>query len=194
MEGCRPEGIKELKISYTNVNSMVLSWKKSSAKYYVVYQYNDKAGIWQKIGFTNENYYKVTGLSGNTKYTFGVKAVAQKEGDTSEYDPYYESLNFAKVSAKTAKGKNITQKLVVIDGIGNAVSWTKASGATKYEVYVMSADTDYEWVLLKSLKSTATKKVVHKDVTIGQTYGYRILAYKDDEVIFKGDPMSCVYE
>lgn len=194
MEGYRPADIKWIKSSYSNVNSMVLSWDKGQAEYYVVYQYNDKAGTWQKIGFTNENYYKVTGLSANTKYTFGVKAVAQREGAKSSYQPYYESLNFAKVSAKTAKGKSITQKLVVLDGIGNAVSWTKVSGATKYEVYVMSADTDYEWVLLKSIKATATKKVVQKDVVAGQTYGYRILAYKDDEVIYKGTPMSCIYE
>jgi len=188
-----PECVTGITVSHKDSDSVTFSWNKDGYGYYVVYRYNDTAKTWQKIGYTDKNYYKVTGLSTGKSYTFGVKAIGQPDEFSDAWDYFYESLEYAQVSETTDAVKRITPKVTVSEK-GNALTWSKISGATKYVLYVMSPETEYEWKSLKTVKSSEKQKYTHTKVSDGLTYTYRVYAYKDDKLISKGVPVSVLHE
>lgn len=186
------DDVEEVVVTGVDGETVSLSWNKVPGNGYVIYQYNKIADTWKRIGCSEKNYYTVTGLLPKQEYTFGVKAIKQGEYSyTSMY--YYDSLNFAEAEAKTAEFSRAMLQ-VETDSKGNALAWTKTTGATKYEVYVLSPLTEYEWVKLENVSASDSLKYTDTAVKGGLTYAYRIYSYRNDELISKSRPVSIIYK
>lgn len=188
-----PETVTGVKVAYADSTSVTLAWDKKDGADYVIYQYNPNANTWKKIGFSDQNYFNVTGLKGGTAYTFGVKAAERGSLMSTSAEHYLQSLDYGEVDAKTASAKQITPT-VTVGKTGNTIKWSKVSGANKYVVYVLSPTTDYIWKKLKTVKSGSSLKYTDKDVVPGLTYMYRVYSYKDSERLSRGIPVTVIYK
>ena len=176
--------------TYVTKNSVKLTmpttWKITG---YEIYR---KAGKkFKKIATTTADEYTDTGLKANTSYTYKVRAYSY------DLDTKLKSVSeYAIETIKTADAANISMKAVKASKTSVKLSWTKVSGATRYEIYrtnSLNADrktysTKYDaagyktylrnerYELVKTL-SKRKKSYTDKKLTEGETYKYVVMAY-----------------
>ncbi|MBQ4266949.1 MAG: fibronectin type III domain-containing protein, partial [Clostridia bacterium] len=168
---------KTSKITATQSTSAIkLTWKKvTGATGYRVYQYNSKTGKYEKIKTLTGTSYTVKKLKAGTTYKFAVKAYTKDNGETL--------WAASSVSMKTAT-KPATPTVKATAGSKQAtISWNKVTGATGYVVYMQDEFGDYE-----KLGSTKKTSYTRKKLTKGETYYFRVRAYKtvDGKNIYGG--------
>ncbi|MBR2417961.1 MAG: fibronectin type III domain-containing protein [Clostridia bacterium] len=168
---------KTSKITATQSTSAIkLTWKKvTGADGYRVYQYNSKTGKYEKIKTLTGTSYTVKKLKAGTSYKFAVKAYTKDNGETL--------WAASSVSMKTAT-KPATPTVKATAGSKQAtISWNKITGATGYVVYMQDEFGDYE-----KLGSTKKTSYTRKKLTKGETYYFRVRAYKtvDGKNIYGG--------
>lgn len=168
---------KTSKITATqSTDSIKLTWKKvSGATGYRVYQYNSSTGKYKAIKTLTGTSYTVKNLKAGTTYKFAVKAYTKADGET---------LWAASSKTITTATKPATPTVKITAGSGKAtLSWSKVSGATGYVIYMPDEFCDFEKVG-STTKTSYTKKGLKK----GQTYKFRVRAYKkvDGKYIYSG--------
>ena len=172
-------------VVYTNNGKGGLKTYKSNGK--TVYRYFGPTGIMatglKKIGsatyyFNPTTGYRETGLKqvGDKYYYFGSngKMVKNKTVTISGVKCKLNSSG-ALTSPKPAKPAKITVKAK--SKKTNVVSWKKVKGATGYIVY-RSTEKKGQYKAIKTINKASTKTFTDKKAKSGQTYYYKVCAYK----------------
>lgn len=159
-----------------STDSIKLTWKKvTGADGYRVYQYNSKTGKYEKIKTLTGTSYTVKKLKAGTTYKFAVKAYSKADGKT---------LWAASYKTITTATKPATPIVKATAGSKQAtISWKKVTGATGYVVYMQDEFGDYE-----KIGTTKNTSYTRKKLTKGETYYFRVRAYKtvDGKNIYGG--------
>lgn len=187
-----PETVTGVKAKYSDSTSAILTWDGLPDTEYIVYLYNAVADTWKKFDFveSGKSYYVAKNLVPGTSYTFGVKA-ATKTDERGRV--YLQSLDYADVTVTTRTELQMKASLAITDQ-GNTLSWEQIDKATKYEIYVMSPLTDYEWSYLSTVSADQELSYTDTNVIEGLVYSYRVYVLKENEVMSKGIPMTGMYE
>ncbi|MDE5604750.1 MAG: C40 family peptidase [Eubacterium sp.] len=145
-----------------------LSWNKiTGADKYKVYVQNadGKYKLYKTVSGTSVTT-KVEAY--NKQFIYKVKAVNSKKNVASDYSSAVKVKNTKKLQApsnvKVSVNKNGTFK----------ISWSKAAGADKYEVYVLESGAKK----YKLVKATASNQLTTKTAVKGVTYKYKVRALK----------------
>ena len=152
----------------TTESSIRLQWKKiEGADGYVVYRKVKSTDSWKRIktiksGGTTS--YTNTGIKG--KYMYAMKAYHTENGKN-----HYSLLS--SIHTTYTVGKVKTVKIYADkDNFINTIKWSKASGATAYEIYMKIGNGKWE---LAGTTDSSTRSVYHA-VTEDATYYYKIRA------------------
>ena len=163
--------------------------KGSNITGFEIYRKNTK-GKYKKIATTTSAQYVDSDLKADTVYSYKARAY--------NYNPvtkktYYSDYVF--YSAETSTSNYIDVKAVKASKTSAKITWTKVSGATKYEIYrtsTSSTDTKYskkndsgnnnaslsnaKWKLVKTITKAKTVSYTDKKLTSGENYTYEVVA------------------
>ena len=163
--------------------------KGSNITGFEIYRKNTK-GKYKKIATTTSAQYVDSDLKADTVYSYKARAY--------NYNPvtkktYYSDYVF--YSAETSTSNYIDVKAVKASKTSAKITWTKVSGATKYEIYrtsTSSTDTKYskkngsgnsptslsnaKWKLVKTITKAKTVSYTDKKLTSGENYTYQVVA------------------
>ena len=159
-----------------STDSIKLTWKKvTGATGYRVYQYNSKTGKYEKIKTLTGTSYTVKKLKAGTTYKFAVKAYSKADGETLWASSYKTITTATKPATPTLKATAGSKQATI--------SWKKVTGATGYVVYMQDEFGDYE-----KIGTTKNTSYTRKKLTKGETYYFRVRAYKtvDGKNIYGG--------
>ena len=148
-------------------NGVKIRWNiVEGATSYVLYRKAGSAKTWEKVATVKENEqytyveYTDTKVKSGTTYKYTVKAY-----DDDEYSPYNE----------TGWGTEFlsTPKLSSINNYygGPQITWSKVTGATKYEIYRKTKSSDWN-----SIGSTKSTSYIDSSAKSGTKYYYAIRA------------------
>lgn len=148
-------------------NGITVKWNavntSSTGKYRV---YRKTSGTsWKAIADTTGTSYTDTSVTSGTKYTYTVKFVPTSNDNASTYDKTGLSITRL-LSPKVTKIENTYT--------GPKVTWSKVAGATKYRVYVKTAD---GW---KNKGFVTGTSYTHTSAIKGKTYSYTVRPYASD--------------
>lgn len=168
-----PGTVKLSSISAPAYNKINVKWKKTSgATHYIVYYKKEGTKKWTKIKTLDNSKSSYTHTSSKKypivvgqKYTYTVKAYNKKTKKSGSYNK--KGLT---AYTKPAMVKNI--KATYKDGIVT-LTWDKAAGADKYEVYVRNKD-NTKWL---SLDTVSGLNCTDKYPFEGQDNIYTVKAY-----------------
>jgi fibronectin type 3 domain-containing protein len=152
-------------VTLSNVAStgkIKISWKAiTGAVKYEVYRSIDNEN-WTLLKTTTGTSLTNTSTTAGELYYYKVKAIASNSGANSAY---------SSVKSRTCDLARPTLTVSLNSKDKPVLSWTKVTGAVKYEVY---RSTDGEsWTLLKTTTST---KLTNSSATSGTTYYYKVRA------------------
>lgn len=159
-----------------STDSIKLTWKKvTGADGYRVYQYNSKTGKYEKIKTLTGTSYTVKKLKAGTTYKFAVKAYSKADGETLWAASSVSFKTATKPATPTVKATASSDKVTL--------KWSKVAGATGYVVYMQDEFGDYE-----KIGTTKNTSYTRKKLTKGETYYFRVRAYKtvDSKNIYGG--------
>ncbi len=163
--------------------------KGSNITGFEIYRKNTK-GKYKKIATTTSAQYVDSDLKADTVYSYKARAY--------NYNPvtkktYYSDYVF--YSAETSTSNYIDVKAVKASKTSAKITWTKVSGATKYEIYrtsTSSTGTKYskknsnsnytdslsnaKWKLVKTITKAKTVSYTDKKLTSGENYTYQVVA------------------
>jgi fibronectin type 3 domain-containing protein len=170
----KPAKVKNLTLLTESSTSITLTWSKSvSVTGYQIYRLNSTTGKYEKVasvkGSTTLSFTD-TGLSTGTEYTYKVRAYKASDGTN-----YYGSFcTAAKAVTKPAKVKELklTTKSSAV-----TLSWKKVSRVTGYQIYRLNKKTG-EYEKLTTVKSANTCTYKNTKLTKGNSYTYKVRAYK----------------
>lgn len=167
--------------------SVALTANAEDPSYATGYQFQKKVGKkYQNLGKTTDGIYTDKKLTANTAYTYRVRAyyVSEKTGKVS-YGAWktYTTLTW---------GGNLNLKAVAKGKTSVKLTWNKLKGAQGYEVFRTvtdsygksysadqgSTNTYEKWTLVKDIKKASAKTYTVKRLAAGQTYGFKVRAYK----------------
>lgn len=159
-----------------NTSAITVTWDKiSGAKSYYVYRKGPGEKSWKKISTVTKNIYTDRDVKNGKYYSYTVKAY---NGDIlSAYNT--DGWKIKRLSAPKLKSiKNAT------DGV--TISWSKATGASKY--IVMRKTSTSKWEEIKTTKSTS---FTDKTAKAGKTYTYTVKAgYSDYRSTYIADGLK----
>ncbi len=145
-----------------------LTWKKvTGAVRYRVYK-KTGTGSWKKLTDTDTLTYTDKAVTSGTVYSYRLRALNSSGEVISSYS---EVKNITFVTAP-----KLTDRVNVVSGI--RITWTKVTGAAKYQVYRKSGSNS--WTLI----GTATKvSYTDKNVQNGVQYRYRVRSVVADNSV-----------
>ncbi|GEM_PF-2017765 len=156
-----------IKVSVYTYTSLKISWNEvEGATGYRVYRATSSSGTYTYLGATTSTSYTSTGLATGKYYYYKVLAYTTANGVTT-YSAY-SSVKYAKVtpSTPTASAESYSSNSIKI-------SWGAVSGATMYELYWAASESgNYTF-----LKSTTAAYFIHKQLSEGSVYYYKVRAY-----------------
>ena len=151
-------------ISVSNVAStgkIKVSWNAvSGAAKYTVYIYDASGNLLKSTSTSGTSLTHSSAVAGTT-YTYKVRAIGSVSAANSSYSAAKDrtcDLAAPTLSVSTASGKP-------------KLTWTKVSGADKYDVYYSTDGSS--WSKLKTVTGTS---LTHSSATAGKTYYYRVRA------------------
>lgn len=155
---------------------------------YEIYRKSGKK--YTKIATTTSRQYVDNGLKADTAYQY--KVIAYNYNPVTKKTYKSDAVFF---SAETSTNNYIDVKVTASSKTAAKVTWTKVTGATKYEIYrtnTYSADNnlsksnstgnDYtgivnkKWTLVKTITNAKTTSYTDKKLTAGETYTYQVVA------------------
>lgn len=170
--------ISTIYVSDYSSDMLTLSWNKSdNAEGYNVYKYNPSINKFEKIAYTNDNFYTVNELSSASEYQFIVKPAIEILGKLYEGDG---------IKIITRTSPETTAKISLADVTTKAykLKWQKVEGATGYRVYIYDTKTKK----YKKYKSTTKTYMNFSKLTPGKKTYYKIMSYsKKGEKIYYGE-------
>ena len=160
------KGLAKASVQY---NSVTIKWKAyAKAEGYQIYRANKKNGSYKKIATVTACTYKDKGNKtlGKDKY---YKVRAFKTVDSVKQYTKFSSILAAKPSLKKPENLTVTSNSTCVK-----LTWTKVSGATRYQVYRAKSKTGK----YTRIKTTKNKNFTNTSLTRGQKYYYKVRAYK----------------
>ncbi len=153
-------------------SSIKLTWPKvTGATGYKVYQYNSSQGKYVQIAtVTSNTYKKTTNLKAGTTYKFKVKAYKKLSNGT--IIDGVASSEFA-TATKCAAPKIST--ITASAGQKATLKWSAVTGATGYQVYYSTNNSDYKKAVSTTSKSAS--KTFSKSAK-GKKIYFKVRAYK----------------
>ncbi len=157
-----------------NKTTVTLTWSKvSGASGYRVYRYDSGKKTYVKIADSKSTSAKVKNLKAGKTYKLAVRPFKTAGGKNI----FSSSFKTVSVSIKSAS-KPATPKLKVTAGSKKAaLSWSKISGATGYQVY-MATSKNGKYSKITTVKKVSTVKYTKTGLTRGKTYYFKVRAYK----------------
>ena len=155
----------------TNDSLVKLSWSKvPGATGYLIYKYDTAKKKWIKIASTTALNYTDKKLKAGTQYKYYIKAKYSVDNKQVLSDALYFNAVTAPATVTGLKVTSTKTKTAT-------VSWTKASGATGYEVY-RATTKNGKYTKVATIKNSKTVKFTDKKVSKNKTYFYKVRAYK----------------
>lgn len=162
---------EDVRISQKDAASIQVNWTKPSGVFdgYEIYACTTgKDADYERIASTTDTSYTHTGLTAGQTYYYKIRTY--KTTDTTEYSDFAVGGSFTLIP--TVSMPTITN--VKVDNVTSiTVSWNKVNGADGYEVYYSTSLTG----AYKLAGSTTGTTYTHNNLTIGQTYYYRLRSY-----------------
>ena len=158
--------------------TMSLSWQKTDGAYsYEIWRSTAENGNYVRVKETTGLSTSDTGLKAGTRYYYKVRIKRIIEDDV-----YWG--NFSKPVAAVALATP-TIESVKNSGNGITLTWTKASGADRYNIYrSTSPNSGFEYI--NSVQNVLTYTDT-KNLESGKTYYYKVRAYKKyDGIVYYG--------
>lgn len=151
----------------SDVAGVKLTWSKAAgATGYGVYRYDTKAKQYKKIADTKNTTYTVKGLKVGTSYKFAVRSYA-KLGNT-----VYKSVSYPEVKV-TVRPSDVKNLKASSDATSVKLTWSKASGATGYRVFVYNTKTKK----YSGVGDTKGTTYTVKNLKLGSSYKFAVRAY-----------------
>ncbi|MCM1392938.1 MAG: fibronectin type III domain-containing protein [Ruminococcus sp.] len=137
----KPAQVTGLKTTAKTDSTVTLTWSKASgAQKYYIFTYNSSTKKYTEIGSTTSTTFKATKLKANTSYKFAVQAA--KTVNKKEYYGTVSSLLTAKTNAASNKPAKVTGlKSTAKTSSTVTLTWSKASGAQKYYIFIYNPST-----------------------------------------------------
>ena len=158
-----------VKLANSSATSIKVSWSKvTNASGYEIYRATSKNGTYKNIktitsGTTTS--YANKNLTNNKTYYYKVRAYKTVNG-TKKYGSYCSILSKKVVLAKTTLTAATKSKTSI------KLSWTKVSGATKYEIYRSTSKNG----TYKKIKTVTAVSYTNTKLTSNKTYYYKVKA------------------
>ena len=157
----------------TSTGKITLSWNEvSSATKYEVWCSTEKSGTYEKLWTGSKTGFTHSDAKSGVTYYYKVRALGSVSAATSAYSKVVSCSCKNTLTAPTLSisNKASTGKIVL--------SWSKVSGAEKYEVYrATSKNGTY-----KRLSTTTKTTLTNTSTTPGKTYYYKVRAVAGDTV------------
>lgn len=158
------------KVSRTGYSSIQLYWNKVKfAQGYQIYRYDSVTKKWtyvKKITSGNTVSWKNTGLKTGRKYTYKVRAYADKT---------YSEFSSAKAATPTLSKPYISK--VTAGKKSATVKWSRISGAGGYKIY-RSTKKSSGYKVVKTIKKGTTTSWKNTGLKKGKKYYYKVKAYR----------------
>lgn len=152
---------------------------------YVIYRKTGTGTKYTKVATVADNVYADKSLKANQTYSYKICAyVYDEDAKTTSYsDPIYRTYT-TWGSALKLKARATGKRTVKL-------TWTKVTGATGYKIYRAVGGTYTSEVkagytasysnykLIKTIKKAKTVSYTDKKLNAGQTYTYKVVAYKN---------------
>ena len=154
-------------ISYAAVT---LRWPAfSTASKYRVQRRKAGSRSYTTVATTTKRTYRVSGLTSGSKYTFRVLAYDTAGPGAGEWYLLRQKTATPKPAKAKASAKASGRRTVKI-------SWTKVSGASRYQVYrATTKNGKYKWV---AALASSTRSYKNKSLKKNKTYYYKVRAYR----------------
>lgn len=154
----KPAKVTSVTVSSVTTTRQKVSWSAAKgANYYYIYRYSSSKGKYVKVASTSAKSYTFTGLSAGKTYGYIIYSVVMKDGKELSIGDKSSAYKFATLPSKVTSLKSTS-----VSSSKVALSWTKVSGATKYQVYyyskalgkyVLAGTTDKNTYTVKGLSS-----------------------------------------
>ncbi|MBR5315710.1 MAG: hypothetical protein IKU44_02870 [Firmicutes bacterium] len=161
--------IKNVKVASKTYNSAKITWNKvKGTKKYQVYRATSKSGTYKLIATTSKTYVTNSKLTTGKTYYYkvrGYKVVKNKK----QYTKYSKIISVKPV----LKAPTIS----VISSTGSIkVKWNKVAGAEGYQIY--RAVKGGKYTKIKTINNKAAGSYLDATCTAGQSYSYKVRAYR----------------
>lgn len=161
-----PQSVKAVSAGYDRAK---ITWGTvSGADGYSLYRATSSTGTFSSIKDVTTTYYTNTGLTTGKNYYYKVKAF-KHSGTTKVYSKYSTVVSVMPIPATPANSK-------AVSGGYNSLklTWNAVTGASGYQVYRATSSTgSYSYI-----KTTTYISYTNTSLTAGNTYYYKIRAYK----------------
>lgn len=159
-------------VATNTTNSVQIKWNSVHSNYYKIYRRVGGSSSWSLIGTITTPSFVDKNVKIGTYYVYSVRAVITIF--PSAYSPQHYDYISAFDTNKTDTIQPVTAPTAVATNLANGVQikWTKATGATKYNVYRRVGGSS-TWTLVGTTTGTS---LVDKNVTNGKYYVYSIRA------------------
>lgn len=152
------QAVSGFKMLSADGKSITLTWNPyDGALSYTVSIYDEKTKKYTEVAMTKDTTCKIDSLSVGRAYKFKIAAMVLVQ-DEVKYTPKSQTLN-----AVTAAGK---VKRLLTDSVSKdsiTLSWSKADGAAKYEIYSYNSDEDKFKICAVTEKTQFTVKSLEKN-------------------------------
>jgi LAS superfamily LD-carboxypeptidase LdcB len=166
-----------IKTESTAYNKINISWSEvPGAKGYEVYQSTSSNGTFRKVGTVsngNKVSFTKTDVATGKTYYYRIRAYFIREGK-KVFGSY--SKQGSGQAQLDAPAKLVTKKINITSSV---ISWSKVPGANGYVVY-QSISRNGKYQPVGSVTSGNTVNFTNKDLTINQTYYYKVKAYRNE--------------
>lgn len=187
--GKEPGNIKKLNLKAMTDTSVQLTWSKSAnATSYTIYRVNKETGALKKIGKTAKTKCVIKKLKLDTEYTFQVFASRKVKNKTytNETGSPTASIQLSILNPKAVSKFRV-------GSYGNKsvyLKWNEAKYATGYQIYRY----DEKSGTYKKIKTTSGTAYQVKNLTVGETYQFKIRSYRkvDGQIEYSkfSDPLT----
>lgn len=155
-----------LALSGNTAESIQLSWDyNETATGYIIYR-RKGSGDFEYVASTTSTSYTDTGLSSGKNYRYKLKTYADTEEHTSDFGDVQKTSTLP--AKAELKGKAGYGKL--------RLSWEVVSGAAGYYIYQQEGDS---YILINTIENPKTVSIVYENLTAGETYNYKVYAYRN---------------
>lgn len=158
-------------IKQASATSVTIKWSKvSGAEGYALYRSTTKNGVYELVKTVSDTNTVNYSLTAECKYYYKVAAystISSVKGYSKESDARFITLLSAPIITSIEQTTST----------GVTIAWEKVNGATGYRLYRYDfASGDYK--LVKTVTTTSTETY---SLTAGNTYSYKVTAYKNED-------------
>lgn len=179
-----PKTVTGLKVTERTENTITLKWNKTTATDYRVFVYDTSTKKWKTaVSSTSDTTATINRLPSGIDYTIAVRPYVNTGKELVWSGTYTKIIASTIPSCPRIRSLSSEKNTVTI-------TWSESPGVTGYQVWYSTKKTSG----YKKLGNYKETSAVHKNLTVGQTYYYRIRAYKAEGGSYIYSPYSSIYQ